>query len=250
MVKKKIRYNWYYLFLIPLWVVVSFIAAQVVLYALLWLASLVNAPIDSLDTTVLNTVISVLAYALTLAIAIAVPYYSKQIKTTWKDIGITRAIQWRDIGYSPVAFIVYFIAAGLTMLLVSKIFPGIDIDQDQATGFKSLHTNWEYILAFVTLVVVAPFAEEVLFRGYLLGKVQKFVPFWVAVVATSLVFAALHLPGDGAQLQWNVAFNVLVLSVILCILRPMTGSIWAGVLLHMIKNGVAFYLLFINPMLM
>jgi membrane protease YdiL (CAAX protease family) len=48
-------------------------------------------------------------------------------------------------------------------------------------------------------------------------------------------------------LQWAVALDTMVLSLMLCTLREYTGAIWAGVLVHAIKNGLAFYLLFINP---
>ncbi|RYZ49901.1 MAG: CPBP family intramembrane metalloprotease, partial [Sphingobacteriales bacterium] len=59
-------------------------------------------------------------------------------------------------------------------------------------------------------------------------------------IVTSIVFGAIHG-------QWNVAVDVFALSLILCSLREITGSIWAGVLLHMLKNGIAFYFLFIGP---
>jgi membrane protease YdiL (CAAX protease family) len=55
------------------------------------------------------------------------------------------------------------------------------------------------------------------------------------------VFGAVHG-------QWNVAIDVFSLSLIMCGLREITGNIWAGALLHMLKNGLAFYILFINPM--
>ena len=45
--------------------------------------------------------------------------------------------------------------------------------------------------------------------------------------------------------QWNVGVNVFALSVVLCALREITGTIYAGILTHMIKNGVAFYLLYL-----
>jgi membrane protease YdiL (CAAX protease family) len=98
-------------------------------------------------------------------------------------------------------------------------------------------------LAFVTLVVVAPIAEEIIFRGYMYGKLKKFVPIWVAILATSLLFGAVH----GA---WNLAIDTFALSIVLCSLREFTGNIWASILLHMVKNGIAFYILFIYPTLL
>jgi membrane protease YdiL (CAAX protease family) len=90
------------------------------------------------------------------------------------------------------------------------------------------------------LIIVAPVAEEVLFRGYLYGKLRKSVPVWAAIGIVSVLFGSIHG-------QWNVAIDVFALSIVLCVLREITGSIWAGILLHMVKNGLAFYILFINP---
>jgi membrane protease YdiL (CAAX protease family) len=82
-----------------------------------------------------------------------------------------------------------------------------------------------------------------LFRGYLLGKLRKYVPLWAAILVTSLLFGFVH----GA---WNVGIDVFALSIVLCLLRVWTKTLWAPILLHMLKNAVAFYLLFINPLLL
>ena len=41
---------------------------------------------------------------------------------------------------------------------------------------------------------------------------------------------------------------MFALSIVLCGLREITGTIHAGILLHMLKNGIAFYLLFVMGM--
>jgi membrane protease YdiL (CAAX protease family) len=118
--------------------------------------------------------------------------------------------------------------------------PGFPIDQAQDIGFKVYGSRLDNILAVVTLVIMASVAEEVLFRGYLYGKLKNSVPAIIAALATSLLFAAAHG-------QLNVAVDVFVLSLILCGLRSLTGSIWAGILVHMIKNAIAYYALFVSP---
>ena len=45
--------------------------------------------------------------------------------------------------------------------------------------------------------------------------------------------------------QWNVGINVFAMSIVLCVMREITGSIYSGILLHMLKNMLAFYLLYI-----
>ena len=114
--------------------------------------------------------------------------------------------------------------------------------KNEDVGFRQLNQRYEYILAFTTLIIIAPIAEEILFRGYLYGKLKKFVPIWVAILVTSALFGSIH----GA---WNLAIDTFALSIVLCLLRESTGNIWASILLHMAKNGIAFYILFINPTL-
>jgi len=90
--------------------------------------------------------------------------------------------------------------------------------------------------------VIAPFAEEVLFRGYLYGKIKHYAPVWLAIILSSVLFGVAH----GA---WNVGVDTFALGIILCLLREITGSLWASIFVHMAKNGLAYYLLFINPVL-
>lgn len=229
------------------WVVASFVVAQLLVVGLVLGLNWLGVSFVLIDPAVLNSSVAAVTYALSLLIAIGVPMIIKKRDTTsLRDLGLWRLPSWGDIGLAPVGFIVYFLLSAVLLYIVTQLTPGFNSAQPQEIGFENLAQRYEYLLAFVTLVVIAPVAEETLFRGYLYGKLKKFAPLWLAVFVTSLVFAALHLPG-GESLQWNVALDVFALSIILCSLREVTGSIWAGILLHMLKNGLAFYLLFINP---
>ena len=147
-----------------------------------------------------------------------------------------------DILLAPAGFIVYFLASALLIFLTTQLLPGFDVEQVQEIGFDNIAQRHEYLMAFITLVIIAPVAEEALFRGYLYGHLRARIPIWLAMVITSAVFGAVHG-------QLNVAIDTFALSMIMCSLREVTGSIWAGILLHMLKNGLAFYLLFVNPSL-
>jgi membrane protease YdiL (CAAX protease family) len=77
-----------------------------------------------------------------------------------------------------------------------------------------------------------------------LERINKFV----AVGLTAIAFGSLHLLGftdNGVVLQWAAAADTFSLGLVLGSLRLITGSIWAGVLLHALKNSVAYYFLFI-----
>jgi membrane protease YdiL (CAAX protease family) len=223
----------------PIWVIVSFYAAQALVMVVFWTLNLLKVPLVLINEAVLNSISTVLVYGITLAIVISVPWLIKRYKTSLKDLGLDGLPTWTDILITPAGLIVYLVISSLFLMLATNFLPGFDVNQIQEVGFNNLSQQYEFILAFVVLVVAVPVAEEVLFRGFLFGKLKKLAPIWLAVLITSILFATLH----GA---WNVALDTFALSVVLCILRQITGRLWPSILLHMVKNGIAFYFLFIN----
>lgn len=229
---------WQKAILASFWVLASFFAAQLSIVVCFLLLESAGITII-VNRTVLQATLAAIVYIVTLAILIGLPWWLKKRKTSRKEIGLTGLPTWADLGLGPAGFIVYLLASAGIVSLISAVIPAFDVSQAQQTGFEGLSLQYEYFLAFATLVVLAPIAEEVLFRGYLYGKLRKTTPLWVAIFVTSVIFGFVHF-------QWNVGIDVFALSVVACILREVTGTIWAGILLHMIKNGLAFYFLFIN----
>ncbi len=247
---EKKQYRWIMLLGLPLWVALSFIFANLIVGIIFWILSVSGIELTSImNAAVLQTITACGVYAVTFVIVAGVPYIIKQQMTDLKLIGLDRLPTWADIGLAPLGFIVYALISAFLTYIVMQLIPSLPLDQAQDVGFRALSRQYEYTLAFITLVVLAPLAEEVLFRGYLYGKLQKYVPVIPALIVTSLLFGMAHLPGSD-HIQWSVALDTFALSIILCLLRTITGSIWAGVLLHMTKNAIAFYLIFVNPLLM
>ena len=234
--------RWGLVLAFPLWVLASFVIAQAIVVAVVSLLSWFGVPFELVGAAVLQTAAAAIVYMLSFGIAVGLTEINKKKRASLKELGLGRLPSWADIGLAPVGFIVYFIASATLIFFLSQIIPGFDIGQAQEVGFDNLVQRHEYLLAFVTLVVVAPFAEEALFRGYLYGNLRRHIPLWLAMLVTSILFGAIHG-------QLNVAIDTFALSMVMCGLREVTGSIWAGVLLHMMKNGLAFYLLFVNPSL-
>lgn len=236
-------YSWWHGLIVLVWVWLGFYTAQFVVIGIFWLLNFINVPIDSINKAVFNFIAAALVYVASLAIVILLPWFLKKHRTKLTDIGLNRLPFWSEVFIAPAGFIIYLIFSSVLILIASNVLPWFDINQVQTTGFESLNYQYQYILAFLTLVVIAPIAEEILFRGYLYGKLRNLMPIWVSIILTSLLFGAVH----GA---WNLAVDTFALSIILCLLREMSGSIWASILLHMLKNGLAFYILFISPLLL
>lgn len=225
------------------WVFVGFILAELLAVGAVELLKLLKVPLGDINTSLFNTIVAATVYGLAILIVLGAPWLVRKKKTTLEDLGLQRLLSWMDIAWAPAGAIVYLIVTALVSAAAMALLPFIDYSQAQETGFSQLSTQPEYILAFISLVIVAPFAEEVLFRGYLFGKLRKHVPLWIAILVTSLLFGLVHF-------QWNVGVDVFALSIVLCLLRVVSGSLWPSILLHMMKNGIAFYFLFINPALL
>ncbi len=236
-------YPWSKLIIVPAWVLAGFVIASILTGLIIMACQKLGIPIGLMNQAIYGLIVSAVVYALTLVFVMGLPLLAKKSPVTRALIGLTRLPSWKDIGLAPAGFVIYFIVSAIVMMLVSNFIPGVNLNEVQDVGFKSLSAQYEFVLAFLALVVIAPIAEEVLFRGYLYGKLRQAVPTWAAILATSLLFGFVHL-------QWNVSIDVFILSLVLCSLREITGSITAGILVHMLKNGIAFYFLFINPSLL
>lgn len=209
--------------------------------------------------TIPMAIYSALSYILATVFVVVVPrkiYRRRMLKDTSaqskgelkKEIGLTGLPTWTDLGLAPIAFIVsLLLAAGLVWFF--SLFPWFNAEEVQSVGFNTYAPGLDRIIAFIVLVVVAPIFEEIIFRGWLYGGIRKMLSGKMAEIAgiilanflVSLLFGIVHM-------QWNVGVNVFALSVVLCALREITGTIHAGIITHMIKNGVAFYLLYVLGM--
>lgn len=159
------------------------------------------------------------------------------IKKDWRIFGLRRPrAGW--LKKLPLAYLAYLAAAFLLFAVIQRLIPEFNLEQTQDVGFSNHPAVWQIALAGTSLVLMTPLLEEILFRGIFFLGLRKTLNFWVSSIVVSLVFAAAHG-------QWNVALDTFVLSMVACWLVEKTGSIWPAILLHVVKNGVAFLLLFV-----
>jgi membrane protease YdiL (CAAX protease family) len=88
-----------------------------------------------------------------------------------------------------------------------------------------------FVVFFVVVTVVAPFVEELTYRGLGFTLLSPF-GVWVAIVLTGFLFAAAH--------GLVIALPVLTFfGIVVGWLRAKTESVYPGMLLHGTFNGVA-----------
>lgn len=195
-----------------------------------------------LEGTVPQFVYILLVEALTIALLYT---FMVRRKTPWSAIGWVKP-RFKDIGYALVGFGAYFgVYALIIAQLVDRYLP-IDMNQQQQLGFDKNIAGPELIFVFFSLVILPPLVEEILVRGFLFTGLKNRLTLPMAMLVTSVVFAAAHLQwGSDAPLLWTAAIDTFVLSMVLVYVRWRTKSLWPGIGVHFIKNGIAFLALFV-----
>ena len=126
-----------------------------------------------------------------------------------------------------------FVVTGLEQLL----WPGApEIVQVRPLG------GWLLWLPIVIPVVfIQSLAEELVFRGYLLGQLRaRFRSLWVCAVLPSALFGVLHFaPGTWGLNAYMYVLNTTLVGVIACLVTLRTGNLGAAAGLHFANNLLA-----------
>ncbi len=183
----------------------------------------------------------VLAEAFTVGlIYLLLKHYNRGLRT----LGLNSP-KWKYLLFALIAYPVYLLIYFLLFNILSHVFTGLNVNQVQQIGFNSVHGSYQLILTFISLVILPPIAEEVLFRGFMFEGLKRSMSPVLAGVITSAIFAAAHLPEGASHLLWIGALDTFTLSLVLVYLKQKTKSLWPGIILHALKNLVAFISLFL-----
>lgn len=169
----------------------------------------------------------------------------KHYRTRFSSIGLKRA-RAADPLYAVMGFAVYMALYLGFVALLTHLIPALNVNQQQNVGFQDATAPLALVGAFLSLVILPPIAEEIIFRGFVFTGFRRRFGFIIAALATSVLFAIPHLfESSGSGLLWIAGVDTLVLSCVLCFLREKTGRLWAGMGVHALKNAVAFATIFI-----
>jgi membrane protease YdiL (CAAX protease family) len=102
--------------------------------------------------------------------------------------------------------------------------------------------DWHKGLRALSLATIA---EEILFRGFILGKLREVTGFWRANFITAFLFAAIHWPGWILLMGKSIAdvtklsLSVFVLGLALGYLLKRINSLWPCIFAHATNNFIA-----------
>lgn len=148
----------------------------------------------------------------------------------------------------PLAALTAALAFGMLLpsLVVENLIPEAMREDILADVFKLLLSSpWGY----VAIALLAPVAEELVFRGAVLRAATAFFSCrlanarraaWAAIIFSAALFSAVH--GNPAQMP-----HAFLIGILLAWLTHHTGSIVPAVIVHWINNSSAFILYWLIP---
>ncbi len=133
-----------------------------------------------------------------------------------------RAVGWRPVLWGTLGTAAVSIAVSQLGIEPQGVKQAMKIAQDPAS----------LLVGLALLAGLAPLVEELIFRGLLYGWLAGRWGGGIAVIGSSLAFAAAHV---------ELAHVILVLPLGLMFgwLRWRSGSLWPSLVAHMANNGLA-----------
>lgn len=144
-------------------------------------------------------------------------------------------LHWRSLAIVVLLFTVIILisvnlVSAATVTWLKDIWPDLQ-PQETVKAFESGGIGFK-ILVIIAAVVIAPLAEETLFRGFVYGVLKRYTDAPFAALASSLMFAIIHLHVGSLLPLW-------MLAVLFCLAYEITGCLLVPMLLHAIFNAMS-----------
>jgi membrane protease YdiL (CAAX protease family) len=145
----------------------------------------------------------------------------------------------RELGLRPLdrSALYAALAGAAAMELATLVIAGIQYavtrDQPHQAAVALLSGSGDVALriTFVALAVgLAPFVEELIFRGLLFNALLRYLPSWLAVVLSALAFGASHHD------SWSALLPLTGAGIVLAYVYYFSGSLTASILTHALFN--------------
>jgi uncharacterized protein len=188
-----------------------------------------------------NRPVTVSMVTVALAVPTATAALLAVLITTWRGNGPRADLRlrwsWRAVGVGALFGVGGFFLA----LPASRIYvklAGPHATSALGAAFAGARASWPVaVVVFLLVALVAPFCEEIVYRGMLWGAVERRWGGWVALAATTVVFALAHLEFSRFPL-------LLVVAIPIGLARLYSANLTAAVVVHQMTNLVpATYLM-------
>jgi len=209
------------------------LAAAVLIHVLAQAAAMVAFDIPFLPASLAAGGATMLVGAIT---CLAVLWITRASGSSWAALGLLPPRRLRNAAAVAAAYLAFIAPLGIVVGAWDRLLSSlghVPILQPALALYIEArrHEEWAGMAVLVAgAVVVAPVAEELLFRGLVFGVLRTLLGTPAAVFGASALFAAFHFYPE-------VLVPIFLFGVVLNLVYVRTGSLAYAILLHLIFNG-------------
>ncbi|MTV83031.1 CPBP family intramembrane glutamic endopeptidase [Secundilactobacillus folii] len=157
----------------------------------------------------------------------------------WCMKQITTASFWhwpsiRDLATILVSFVLAIVIEMGLNLINSQVFHQSTTANNEAIKTLLASDHWIFYLLMFSGIFLSPFAEELLFRGFLMNAFFKRDRYWLPIVVSAMLFSLAHASTTLASFLIYVT-----LGFFLAYTYRSTNNLGASIGLHLLNNLIA-----------
>jgi membrane protease YdiL (CAAX protease family) len=151
---------------------------------------------------------------------------------------------WHHILFGIMSWLVSYpvmVAVGQWVATLLAFFTQIEPTEQLAVQeLRSVRDHPLLIFAFViTVGIIVPIAEELLFRGMLQSTLKKFMSRYMAISVAAAIFALFHFSPEQGFSNIELLASLFTFALFLGYIYEREGSLWAPIALHATFNSIS-----------
>lgn len=162
-------------------------------------------------------------------------------KRTWSEIGFKLKGTFTDIKDNLYLIILVGVIIPIVTILISKYFLPDFISH--LTG--RLPMDVKSVIPSIITILIGTFLEEIIFRGFIQGRLSIFIKSYYAIITASILFAFMHYSSGNLSVVSFDILGIFIDSIIYGIIFNRTRNIfasWTGHLLSDVIGLIGIYM--------
>jgi membrane protease YdiL (CAAX protease family) len=148
--------------------------------------------------------------------------------------GLQRTRFWPAVGWAALGLFSFYVFAAAFAAAVQP-----DVEQQVTENLGADEGALGLIVAGVMVMVVAPAAEELFFRGFFYRALRSRFPVLGAAAIDGVLFGLIHFDFSGSDALLLVP-PLGVLGFLFCLVYERTGSLYPVIAMHAFNNAIAY----------
>ena len=159
-------------------------------------------------------------------------------KQKFSDIGLKPFVELRWLPLALAGGVLLYVLTAFLLGILTVLFPELAEPQNVSNIIAESQTTWEIIAVVISVAILAPLGEELLFRGYIYHSLAPNYSPLVSMLITSLVFGAMHL-------DFLRFIPLSFVGLFLNIVAVKSKSIYGSIIMHAAWNMVMVIMLLV-----